>query len=841
LGPISNRAYFPENLSAFASRVKRMGLHTFAKIFGLLLFEVRCRYDPFMPTMTIHQALNLALEKYNAGRLDQAEVMCRQIIVQDPNHADALHMLGLIAQRTGHHTSAVEFIGRAIGINPSAAEYRVHFGVALFSLGRLDEAIKAYQYALKLKPDFPEVYSNLGNALKMRGDLESAVQAYRQALKLRPDFSEAHNNLGVSLMEQGKFSEAIDAYQNALRLKPDYAEAYNNLGNVYTGKGEMITAREHYQKALAINPHYAKAHNNLGVIFEALGENSAAMESFQNALRLKPDYAEAYSGLGTVLMKLGRLDEAQAACRRTLELNAKYPAAYTTLAKIFQALGRPDEALAACRSALEINPNLIEAFNTMGNILAQQSRLEEAVEAYQNALRIYPDYVEALNNQGNVLKDLGKLDEALAAYRKGLQIKPDFSEVHSNVAYTILFHPDYDAKMIYQEHADWNHRHAKPLRKLIQPHTNDRNPERRLRIGYVSTDFREHVVGRNLLPLFVQHDRRSFEIISYSHVIKPDSFTEKFRGLSDRWRDISGIGDQETAQMIRRDGIDILVDLAMHMSGSRLLVFARKPAPVQATFMAYPGTTGLDAIDHRFTDPYLDPPDMSDAFYSEESVRLPDTFWCYDPLTSEPEINELPAQKAGYVTFGCLNNFCKINDGVLKLWAKTLHAVPQSRMLLLAPQSRMCQEISNKFQEQGIHPERLEFVNFQPRLNYLKVYHRIDVGLDTFPYNGHSTSLDSFWMGVPVVTLIGNTVVGRAGWSQLCNLDLKELGAQTPEEYIQIVAKLAGDLPRLAELRRTLRQRMEGSPLMDAKRFARNVEAAYRAMWRKWASGPQTM
>jgi predicted O-linked N-acetylglucosamine transferase (SPINDLY family) len=309
--------------------------------------------------------------------------------------------------------------------------------------------------------------------------------------------------------------------------------------------------------------------------------------------------------------------------------------------------------------------------------------------------------------------------------------------------------------------------------------------------------------------------------------------------------------DERVAEMIRADRIDILVDLTMHMARNRLRLFARKPAPVQVTWFAYPGSTGVEAIDYRLTDPHMDPPETAlprGEIYSEESIWLPDTFWCYEPLTNEPEVNESPAVKNGHITFGCLNNFCKVNEGVLRLWADVMDAVPGSRLIVLSGEvgqeeeqehQRWAREIIEQGGDRGAKPGRggrVRFVPFAPRPDYLRRYHEIDIGLETFPYNGHTTSLDAFWMGVPVVTLAGSTVVGRAGVCQLMNLGLPELIAHTHDEYVRIVTGLAADLPRLAELRAGLRVRMEKSPLMDAPRFARNMEAAYRSIWRKWCS-----
>jgi protein O-GlcNAc transferase len=300
--------------------------------------------------------------------------------------------------------------------------------------------------------------------------------------------------------------------------------------------------------------------------------------------------------------------------------------------------------------------------------------------------------------------------------------------------------------------------------------------------------------------------------------------------------------------MIRTDRIDILVDLTMHMRQNRLLAFARKPAPVQVAWLAYPGTTGLSTMDYRLTDPHLDPPAVSpveppgtdESVYAERTIRLPDTFWCYDPLATEPAVNPLPALETGRITFGCLNNFCKVNDNLLSLWAKILRQVENSRLLLLAPMGNCRPRTLEHFRNDGVDPARIEFVEFQSREKYLATYNRIDLGLDTFPYNGHTTSLDSFWMGVPVITLVGNTPAARAGWCQLSNLGLAELAGRTPDEFVRIAVELASDLPRLQQLRSTLRARMEQSPLMDAPKFARNIEAAYRQMWRTWCESVPT-
>jgi FkbM family methyltransferase len=428
------------------------------------------------------------------------------------------------------------------------------------------------------------------------------------------------------------------------------------------------------------------------------------------------------------------------------------------------------------------------------------------------------------------------MDQALACAQQACKLKPDENRYHSGVLGTLHYHPHYDCRAIMEEHRRWEAAHALPVARSEVAFANDPSPGRRLRIGYSSPDFRDHAVGRNIWPLISNQDHSQFEVALYADLPRADPMTQQFQKCADVWCNVTAWPDEQLAARIEEDRIDILVDLALHTGGNRLLVFARKPAPVQVTFAGYPGTTGLRAIDYRLTDPYLDPPGLHDDCYSEESYRLPHTFWCFDPQTEEPAVGPLPALEKAFVTFGCLNNFCKINDDVLRLWARVLSAVPKSRLLLLAKGGSHRQRTIDFLADHGIGPERVDFVSPKPRPEYLALYNRVDLGLDTFPYNGHTTSLDSFWMGVPVITLVGKTVVGRAGLSQLTNLGLEELATITPEDFVRVAANWANDWPKLEAMRNGLRDRMRQSPLMDSKGFARGIEEAYRSMWHKWCA-----
>jgi len=572
------------------------------------------------------------------------------------------------------------------------------------------------------------------------------------------------------------------------------------------------------------------------------GQNPQAIPLYRKVLAQDPSAADAWHGLGRALMALNQVDDAIDAYQRALALRPAEAKVHYNLGVALFTKGRIDDAILAYQQAVSHRPDFPIALANLATLLAMRGEYDQAIATFQRALRLAPTAAPMWLNLGNILKDLGDLDGALAHYDRAIALCPADPVFQANRVFCTIFHPGFDAATILAEARGWDQLHGQPLRSQILPHTNDRSPDRRLRIGYVSPDFRKHCQAHFTVPLLSHHDREHFEIVCYASVLHPDATTARLRGYCDIWREVRGADHQQLAQIIRDDAVDVLVDLTMHMAGNRLAVFARKPAPVQVAWLAYPGTTGLAAMDYRLTDPYLDPPEtgdrlgdgLGDGAYSEQSIRLPNTFWCYDPLTTEPPVNALPAKASGQITFGCLNNFFKTSDGALDLWAKVLTAIPTSRLLLLAPPGSPRKRVLDRLGQAGVAAERIEFVARQERPRYLQTYHRIDIALDTIPYNGHTTSLDAFWMGVPVVTLIGQRIVGRAGFSQLCNLGLSDLAAQSPDQFVRIAVDLAKDLGRLAELRSTLRQRMIQSPLMDAPLFARNIEQAYRQMWQAW-------
>ena len=528
--------------------------------------------------------------------------------------------------------------------------------------------------------------------------------------------------------------------------------------------------------------------------------------------------------------RAGQLSAAEAGYRQILAENPNQPEVFYNLGLVLRTGGRLNEAVEAYERALELRPRFPEAINNLGVVFERLGRLDEAEDVFRHALLLEPDSSDTLSNLGGVLKDLGRLDEAVECLTRAHALDPGNARIHSNLIFTLHYSPAYDAAALHRAAAQWGEQHASGAESVQRQFSNDPDPNRRLRIGYLSSYFRDHCQALFTIPLFSNHDHHRFEIFGYSDVTAPDAITARLQGYTDGWRQTTGLNDSEAAAMIRQDKIDLLVDLTLHMADHRLGVFAEKPAPIQVTWLGYPGTTGVKAMDYRLTDPYLDPAG-TDSFYTEQSIRLPESFWCYDPLTEEPPVNPLPADAAGFVTFGCLNNFCKVTDPVLDLWAQVLRSAPNSKLLLLAPVGSARTRVKARL---GLVSDRVEFAAYQPRCDYLELYHRIDIGLDTFPYNGHTTSLDALWMGVPVISRTGSTVVSRAGLSLMTNLGLPELVAETNDQFVHLATSLANDRKRLVTLRSGLRERMRRSPLMDAARFAKNMEDAYRLMWQSW-------
>lgn len=755
-----------------------------------------------MADPTEDQLLKTATERHRAGELAEARRLYRQVLAAIPSQAVALFRSGLLELQDGHPEAALPLMELAIANAPDEARHHFGLGRTLQTLGRHPQAASAYRRALALDPNSVDAHFSLGLTLQLQGDralLPQAEAAYREVLRIEGGNVEATSNLGIVLQDMGRVNEAVEFLQAAAALRPE------------------------------VGAHAV----NLGIALCRLHEFAAAEQVLCKAVERDPNSPEAVFNLGNSLQGLGRLGEAAAQFRRAAALRRGYADALNNLGNVQKALGELTAAETAYNAAIDARPEDVVAINNLGCLLRTMGRFEEAEETFRRGIELNPLKAALHDNLGSALKDIGELDAAVACFRRALELDPDNAATHSNLAYALSFQCA-EGRTILAECLRWNERFAAPLRSH-SGHHNEASPGRRLRIGYVSPDFREHCQSLFTVPLLSQHDHREFEIFCYASVERPDALTRRIADFADVWRDVGAVEDGALAALIRDDRIDILVDLTMHMAKGRPLVFARKPAPIQVAWLAYPGTTGNAAMDYRLTDWRLDPPGF-DSQYSERSIRLPDAFWCYDPLTTRPAVNALPAAERGHVTFGCLNNPCKLTDHTLQLWGGVLHAVPHSRLLLLAPPGRHRRRLMERLSAHGMNAERIGFVPYRPRAEYLLAYHDIDIGLDTFPYNGHTTSLDSLWMGVPTVTRVGETCVGRGGLSQLFQIGLEQLAADSDAGFTAAAVALANDLPRLGEMRRGLRARLEQSALMDAGRFARHIESAYRAMWLEYCA-----
>jgi protein O-GlcNAc transferase len=704
-------------------------------------------------------------------------------------------------------------------------------GKSLIRLGRRDEAMTHFARAVELDPAFAEAHNNLAILLGGNRRYDEAVAAYRRAIVLNPAYIEAHYNLGNTCRRMADAAGAIASYETALRLRPDFAEAQNGLGNAFLDLDRYGEAIDAFRKVIALQPKAIVAYNNLAIALRKTGDTAGALQALDGAIALKPDYALAHSNRGTLLADLGRHDDALEAMTRALKLQPDSESMLSSLVRLLRDLGRAHEAIAICRRLVDAVPTRADAFSTLAGLLQEVGEVDAAHAACVKALALNPDLAEAHNNLGNVLRDQGRLDEAIESYRRALELKPGAANFRSNLVFSVQFASGRGPDAILEEARRWAELHETPLLASVTRHVNDRSADRPLRVGYVSPYFRLHSAAFFLLPVLSHHDPGRVQVVCYSGARQGDTITERFKALGHTWRDVAGLSDAELADQVRADGIDILVDTALHMEGARLLAFARKPAPVQLTWLGYPGTTGLRSIDYRLTDPYLDPVGGGDAFYSERSVRLPRTFWCYAPLGPTPDVSTLPALEAGHVTFGCFNNFYKVTRETLDLWCAVLRAVPNSVLIILSQPGEHRRVIGEVFAQSGVAPDRIRFVGRLPLEDYLRLYNTVDLCLDTTPYPGHTTTIDGLWMGVPVVTLAGNTAVSRGGVSILSNMDLQGLIARDRESYVDIAAVVAQDLDALAALRASLRERLRASPLMNARQFSIDLEQAYVQMW----------
>jgi predicted O-linked N-acetylglucosamine transferase (SPINDLY family) len=674
-------------------------------------------------------------------------------------------------------------------------------GAALMRGNRLAEAKTLFARICEIRPDDAQAWYMLSSINGMLGNMDEAGECCRRVIALRPDHSEAHANLGNVLFFRGRLDEAIGHYQTAIGLNPGNALALCNLGNVLSALGRYDEAAANYQAAIRLNPASFEAYYNLGNAQLAQRDYAQAAEQYRHAIGLNPAHAFAYNNLGNAFKEQGALKQAAEQYRR----------------------------------AAALQPDLVVAHNNLAIVLLELGELEAADEAAQQALRLQSDSVDAYFNLGNIRLAQSQPKAAIAYFQRALDIDPHHAGAHSSVLMLMHYLPEYSPEDLLAAARDWAARHSPPQRSLPAP-ANLPDPQRRLRVGYVSGDFYSHPVGIFIEAVLAHHDKSRYEVFCYYNRSKHDDLTARLQKSADHWCNVAGESDDELAQRVRRDSIDLLVDLAGHTAANRLPVFARKPAPVQATWMGYFATTGLPAMDYIIADRFVIPP-QEERYYVERVARLPNAYLCFSPPEYKIEPGPLPALAAGKVTFGCFNNPSKLTDGVIACWSRLLHALPEAQLYVKYKpfgDAAVRQRYLAQFASRGIAPERVRFSGRSPRNELLTAYREVDIGLDPFPYNGGITTLESLWMGVPVVTLRGDHFVSRVGDSLMTNAGLVEYIAATEDEYIAKALGLASDLPRLAELRGRLRAQLLASPLCDGRGYTRDMENVYREIWTTW-------
>lgn len=674
--------------------------------------------------------------------------------------------------------------------------------IELYNSGKHEEAEYAFQQLLDADPDNAYAWHLAAvNAIQL-ADMEAALRRVEKAVRLMPEEITFLNTQGSIYRQLGGMYEAGLSYQRVLELDPENIDTLYNLANLFRDAGQYSDAIGFYKQVLDANAHFHSARHNLANLYNQLGDGVSAEREFRLLIDTDGNSLQVKLGLGQALLNQARYEEAETVFREILQAD-------------------PDDTL--------------HAMFYLGNTLLPQGKVTEAEYCHRQTAKRAPGFDQVWNNLGNDLRDQGKQLEALNCYREAVSVNPSYMKAHSNLLFELNCIIKEGDELI-KEHLQWNELHARPL---LQPHSFncDRSATRQLRIGYVSPDFCNHSVAYFIEGILKHHDAEKFHVSCYSNLLNPDERTETLRKLAHNWREIGGLSDDAAAELIRSDKIDILVDLSGHTANHRLLVFARKPAPVQVTYLGYPASTGMQVMDYRITDCVADPM-YSDEFHSERLIRLPRCFIAFTPCENAPEVSVLPVDAVGFIRFVSFNHMAKIGPDLIRLWSRVLHAVPDSRLMVKHFSFRdegVRAHFLKLFADQGIASERIEIFTWASSSEeHLAYYRQADIALDSFPYNGTTTTCEALWMGVPVVTLAGKLHAGRVGSTLVSRVGLEDLIAEDEDAYINIVADLAADRGRLRGIRATLREKMFNSELCDAKSLTMALETQYRTMWQYW-------
>lgn len=810
---------------------------------------------------TIRQLLESAVAHQQAGRLQDAESLYREILARNERQPDAWHLLGTIAHQIGDFQVAMELIGHAIELDSRNASYHCNFGNALMAAGQLDAAEASYRHALERKRDFPLAHFNLATLHSRKGEIDAAIAGYERAIQLMPEFAEAHYNLALIRQNQRNWSAAAAGYHKTLQLRQDHADAWNNLGLVLKEQGSPAEAIDCHRRSIQLRPNNPEALNNLGVAYRDLREVGRAIECYTQALRLKPDFAAAYNNLGNLLLSMGRPSDAVACLKRAIEIQPGFAEAYTNLGAALQDQRKLHEAADCLRTALQLNPSDATAMQSLGNVVRDEGDTSEAIACYRRSLALNPDCLPALGQLVHQLQHLCAWDDLPPLVDQAIRSVADGPRNTNQPPlspFAFLTMPVATSSQQQQRcAAQWATYHT---RTVV---TNDRawwavaadsaasdarshgssadNSSKtlpavapsRIRVGYLSADFRAHPVAELIVELFEAHDRERFSVTGYSY--GPDdgsAIRQRIANAFESFVDLRELPLAESIQKITDDRIEILVDLTGFTQHSRIEIPASRPAPILVNYLGYPGTMGADFIDYIMVDQFIVPADRQ-AYYAENLVHLPG---CYQVNDTQRRIDEqIPTRHEcglpdeGFV-FCSFNSNYKITPEVFDVWMSLLKEVPDSVLWLLESNQQAPSNLRREAERRGIDRRRLVFAPRIPLSAHLARHRLADLFLDTFPVNAHTTASDALWAGLPVLTLSGETFVARVAGSLLTNLGLQELITSNLEDYHRRALELAGNPRELQGLRQRLSDNRHTSTVFDIRRAARAIEQAYQRM-----------
>lgn len=802
-------------------------------------------------------ALSYANILRSRSKFRDALALYSSILEKDSKNLEALVGKGVCLQAQNLNRQAFESFMEVIKLDSQNACALTHCGVLYKDEGRLLEAAESYQKALKVDPSYllaaeclAVVLTDIGTSLKLAGNTEAGIQKYCEALNADSRYAPAYYNLGVVYSEMMQFDLALSCYEKAALQRPMYAEAYCNMGVIYKNRGELETAIACYERCLAVSPNFEIAKNNMAIALTDLGtkvkmegEISQGVELYKKALCYNWRYADAMYNLGVAYGEMLKFDMAIVFYELALHFNPHCAEACNNLGVIYKDRDNLDKAVECYQMALSIKPNFSQSLNNLGVVYTVQGKIDAAAGMIEKAIASNPSYAEAYNNLGVLYRDAGNINLAIEAYEKCLEIDPDSRNAGQNRLLAMNYINEGSDNKLFEAHREWGRR----FMRLYQQYTSWDNPkvmERPLIIGYVSPDFFTHSVSYFIEAPLLYHDYIEYQVVVYSAVVKADAKTNKFKervlNKGGLWRDIYGIDEKKVAKMVREDKVDILVELTGHTANNKLGALSCRPAPVQVTWIGYPNTSGLPSIDYRISDSFADPATTSQK-QVEELVLLPECFLCYAPSSEAGPVCSTPAFSNGFITFGSFNNLAKITPKVLKVWAKILCAVPNSRLIVKC-KPFCCDSIRQRFlsilEKQGVEPLRVDLL---PLIllnhDHMQAYSLMDISLDTFPYAGTTTTCESLYMGVPCITLAGSVHAHNVGVSLLNNVGLAHLVAKTEDEYVGMAVKLASDVGALSDLRMSLREVMLKSSLCNGPKFTKQLETLYRRMWHRYCQG----